>query len=406
MLGRDPNQAHRAATPLELLFDLVFVVAFATAANELAYYIAYEKYVVAIFGFFFTMSGVCWAWTSATRFASAFDTDDWAYRLAILVQMLGVVVFALGIPAMFASIGSGGPVDNGVLVAGFIVMRVALVGLWLRAAWRQPSIRRTAVGTASVIALAQFLWVLTAILPLSPAVFASCAVAIFFVLEFAGPLVFQRRFGDIPWHAHHLGERYGLLTIIALGEGVIGTVTAVSVVTTEQGWSADAIVIVFAGIGLTFALWWVHFMNSPARILDRYRARQYVWSFLHIILWVCITAVGGALHTVAYVIEDKATISPAGAVTSVAISVACTAVMMMLIFVYIARTLDVFRLSLGLAGLVVVAVSIALAWSGVSIAVSLLVLTLAPAVVVVGFEVAGRGPRAVISEEVAAHPTV
>lgn len=389
MVGRDPREHHRAATPLELLFDLVFVVAFATAANEMAYFLADEKYLAGIVGFVFSMSGICWAWISFTRFASGFDTDDWAYRIATMVQMIGVVIFALGIPAAFASLDGGARLDNGVLVAGYVVMRVALVALWLRAAATQPAYRRTARGTAGAIIFAQSLWVVTAVLPLPIPVFFACVLGIF-LIEFAAPLVIQRRHGEIPWHAHHVAERYGLLTIIALGEGVLGTVIAVAVVVDEQGWSVDAIAIVVAGIGLTFGLWWVYFMTPSAQALERFRERQYGWGLLHVPLFMGITAVGAGLHVVAYVIEDKATISSAGAVTVVGVAVVVSAVMMAVIYGYATGVVDVFHLRLGLGALAVVAFAVTLAWLGVATSVSLLVLTLAPAVAVVGFEVAGR----------------
>src|SRR6185312_4902163 len=62
-----------------------------------------------------------------------FDTDDWKYRVTTLVQMVGVIILALGLPPMFASIDHG-TLDNGVMVLGYVVMRLAMVAQWLRAA--------------------------------------------------------------------------------------------------------------------------------------------------------------------------------------------------------------------------------------------------------------------------------
>ena len=141
MAGRDPHEVHRAATPLELLFDLTFVVAFSQAANELSHYLAEDHLRTAIVGFCFAMFAVCWAWINFSWFASAFDTDDWIYRTATMVQMVGVIVLALGLPAMFASIDQGDTVDNRVMVLGYIVMRVAMVFQWARAAQQDPARR-------------------------------------------------------------------------------------------------------------------------------------------------------------------------------------------------------------------------------------------------------------------------
>jgi low temperature requirement protein LtrA len=118
MSGRDPSEAHRGATPLELLFDLTFVVAFGTAANELAHYTADGRVWTGIAGFVFATFAVAWAWINYSWFASAYDTDDWVFRLATMVQMLGVIVLALGLEQAFASIDEDDVLDNGVMVAG------------------------------------------------------------------------------------------------------------------------------------------------------------------------------------------------------------------------------------------------------------------------------------------------
>src|SRR5215813_170840 len=106
--GRDPTEEHRASTPLELLYDLTIVVAFGTAADELAHFVAEKHVWPGIAGFVFAAFAVSWAWVNYTWFASAYDTDDWVFRLATMVQMVGVVVISLGLPQMFESIDHGG----------------------------------------------------------------------------------------------------------------------------------------------------------------------------------------------------------------------------------------------------------------------------------------------------------
>jgi len=118
MTGRDPDEAHRSATPLELLFDLAFVVAFGQAANELAHYLADDHIGTAVGGFAFATFAVTWAWINYSWFASAYDTDDWVCRLLVMIQMVGVVILALGLPEMFESLDHGETLDIGVMVAG------------------------------------------------------------------------------------------------------------------------------------------------------------------------------------------------------------------------------------------------------------------------------------------------
>jgi low temperature requirement protein LtrA len=136
MGGRDPHEAHRVATPLELLFDLTFATSFSLAAAQTAHALAEGHYAAAFLGFGFASFAICWAWINFSWFSSAYDTDDWMFRVATMVQMIGVLILAIGLPRMFASIERGERLDNSVMVLGYVIMRVALVFQWLRAANR------------------------------------------------------------------------------------------------------------------------------------------------------------------------------------------------------------------------------------------------------------------------------
>jgi len=88
------------------------------------------------------------------------------------------------------------------------------------------------------------------------------------LIELVGPVIAERGKGGTPWHAHHIAERYGLLTIITLGEGVIGTVASLGAVVESQGWSLDAVLVALAGTGLTFGLWWMYFTVPAGEVLE------------------------------------------------------------------------------------------------------------------------------------------
>ena len=107
MGGRDPDEHHRAATPLELLFDLTFVVAFGTAANGLAHFLVEDHVLEGLIGFLFATFAISWAWIQYSWFASAYDTDDWIYRLTTMLQMLGVLDPGPGSPGDVRIFGRG-----------------------------------------------------------------------------------------------------------------------------------------------------------------------------------------------------------------------------------------------------------------------------------------------------------
>ena len=257
MTGRDTDEAHRVSSPLELLFDLTFAAGFSLAGAQFAPLLAEGHFGAALSGFIYGMLAICWAWMGFSWFASAYDTDDWVFRIATMTHMVGVMVLALGLPRMFKSIDHGGTFDGAIMVLGYVIMRLALAFLMLRAANHDLPRRRMLLAQAGIIATMQAGWVLLTLMGLSVAqTFAASAVLGFG--ELAGPMLAYRLWGAPPWHAHHIAERFGLLAIIALGEGVAGTIASVSAIVQTQGWSVDAVMICAAGTGLTFGMWWIY----------------------------------------------------------------------------------------------------------------------------------------------------
>jgi low temperature requirement protein LtrA len=388
--GRDPDEAHRSATPLELLFDLTFVVAFGTAANELAHYVAEGHAWTGIAGFVFATFAVSWAWINYSWFASAYDTDDWVMRLATMVQMVGVIVLALGLEQAFASIDEGDVLDNGVMVAGYVVMRVPMVFLWARVARHDPPHRPAAQTYIWTISVAQVFWVVLAIVDLPIGTTFLIAAALIGV-ELAGPVIAQYRKGGTPWHAGHIAERYGLLVIITLGEGIIGTVASINaVVHGPEGWSVDAAVVAFAGVGLIFATWWTYFAIPWAEVLRLHPGRGFIFGYGHIVIFGSLAAIGAGLHVAAFFLEHETTLGVTATVASTTIPVAIYTLALYAIYTLFTRHADPFHLLLLAGTSAVLVLSVVLAAAGAGIAACLVVLMLAPVVTVVGYETLGH----------------
>ena len=143
MGGRDPHELGRVATPLELFFDLTFAISFGVAAAQLAHALAQGHVAAGLTAFGFAIFAVVWAWINFSWFASAYDTDDWIFRVVTMLQMVGVLILVMGLEPMFASVVEGEHVDNRVMVMGYVIMRLALVFQWLRAATQDPQRRAT-----------------------------------------------------------------------------------------------------------------------------------------------------------------------------------------------------------------------------------------------------------------------
>ena len=386
MSGRDPLEAGRAASTLELLFDLTFVIGFGTAASQFAHYLAEGHVAVAVVGFVFGAFAVAWAWMNWSWFASAYDTDDWAYRLLTLVQMIGTLILSLGLPSLFASIDSGEHIDNRTMVSGYVVMRVPMIIQWLRAARADSARRGVCLIYARTIAVAQTGWVALALAPLT--LWPSVTLALLLIsVEIVGPVLVSRRHGGTPWHPHHIAERYGLLVIIALGEGLLGTMAALSTLFDASGWSVDFVLVGLAGVGLTFGIWWSYFLFPSGDLLHHHRARSPIWGNGHIPLLIAVVAVGGGLHLAAYSLGGEATLSPTATILAVAVPVAAYIVLVYVLFgalTWALRPMHWWMLA-GSMALTVTAVGFVAA--GGAMPVGLIVVAAVPWVTVVGQEI-------------------
>lgn len=292
MTGRDVHEAHRVSSPLELLYDLSFVVAIALAGTQLHHAVGAHHLLQGVLGYLTTFVAVWWAWMAFTWFASAYDTDDAPYRLLTMVQMVGVLILAAGVAP--ATTG-----DFTTMTFGYVVMRVGMVTLWWRASREHAEGHRTAMRYVVGILVLQTLWVARLALP------AQWGYPTFFLLmlgEFAVP-VWAARTGHTPWHAHHIAERYGLFTIIVLGECVLGATQAVAGAIEAGGWSWEVAGVGVGSAALILALWWAYFLVPFGDALHRHRDRAFRWGYGHFVVFASLAAVGAFLAVVADQIE-------------------------------------------------------------------------------------------------------
>lgn len=286
MRARSADEEHRAATPLELFFDLCFVVAVAFAAGRLHHALAENHVGHGVLGYLTVFFAIWWAWMNFTWFASAYDTDDGPYRLATMVQMAGVLILAAGVPRAF---DAG---DFGVVTLGYVVMRLALVGQWLRAARGDTARRSTARRYAVGVTLVQIGWVLRLGLPegLLLASFAALALA-----ELAVPM-WAERASPTTWHPGHIAERYGLFTIIVLGESILAATTAVRSALDAGHGVGPLASVAAAGLVIVFSMWWLYFDRPAAeRMLGALRT-SFLWGYGHLAIFASAAAVGAGLQ--------------------------------------------------------------------------------------------------------------
>jgi low temperature requirement protein LtrA len=295
MRARDPFEEHRVATPLELFFDLVFVVAVASAAAQWHHGLA-EGNLSALLGFVIVFLAIWWAWMNYTWFASAYATDDVLFRVLTFVIMAGSLMLAAGVPDLFKY-------RNSVLcVAGYVVMRLAMVALWLRAATSHPEGRRTALAYAVGIALVQVYWVLRLFVSGDTALIVTFFVGI--GLELSVPPIAERR-GITPFHPHHIAERYSLFTIIVLGEVILSTVQAVQGALTT-GTTVELIDLIAGGLLIVLSMWWLYFKRDQVELFAGEFWTVFTCAYGHLFVFSSVAASGAALAAAVDSVQHEA----------------------------------------------------------------------------------------------------
>lgn len=307
---RDPGEIHRQASFLELFFDLCFVVAVAMAAAELHHALAEAHILTGIVSYVTVFFAIWWAWMNFTWFASAYDNDDVPFRIGALVQIIGALILAAGVPKAFGSNAFD------VIFIGYGVMRFGLIAMWLRAAAhdsaRRTTNRRYAIGLAIAMAGWSVMffngnwplwgWWLMALVELGVPVWAEWV-------------------RSTPWHSHHIAERYGLFTIIVLGESILAATHAVQRVVGEQGTSGEILTTIAGGLLIVFSLWWLYFAKPAHRFLVSNRV-AFVWGYGHYFIFAAVAAVGAGLSLRIDHLVDHSELSDGQAAAAVTVPVA------------------------------------------------------------------------------------
>ncbi|MFF2316927.1 low temperature requirement protein A [Arthrobacter sp. NPDC058097] len=312
MQPRDPNEPGRGASPLELFFDLVFVVAVSIAGLELHHALTDAHIVEGLIAYGVVFFGIWWAWMNFTWFATSFATDDWLYRLLTFVQMAGVLLLAAGIGPAFAEH------DYAVLILSYVVMRVAMVGQWLRASRSAGPSRRATQLYAAGIAIVQVLWLLQ--LTLSGPL-ASAALIVLIGAELAIPIIAERRGGTTPWHPHHITERYGLFTLILLGESLLASTNAIIEALHNNTALGSLISIAVLTLAVTAALWWIYFWPPHHEAINSF-GTSLRYGYVHYFVFAAAGALSSGIEVQIDVLTGQSKLSELAANFTVTVPIA------------------------------------------------------------------------------------
>jgi low temperature requirement protein LtrA len=284
----------RSATWLELFYDLVFVVAVAVLGVRLIEDTSWTG-LASYLGYFVAL---WWLWASFTFYADRYDTDDLVYRLLAVGQIVAIALLA-------ASISSGPAGSTTAFALAYAAARIVLILMYERVRRHVPETRVLVTGYIKGFTAGAAIWLISAFVP-EPFRFFLWAIAL--AVEFATPYIMRREQAKVPLDVSHLPERFGLFTILVLGESIAAVVAGLG----GLGWELAPTLTAALGVVVATGMWWMYFDNLEGSVVRRradqakaWRPTVWIYSHLPLAAGVAITGVG-LEHAVFEAGEDHA----------------------------------------------------------------------------------------------------
>jgi low temperature requirement protein LtrA len=276
------GEHERKVTWLELFYDLVYVAAIIQLGNTLSNDVSWGGFIrfVALF------IPIWWSWTGVTFYVNRFVVEDLVHRLLIFTQIGFIAVMAMSTQDAFGALGQQ-------FVLAYVGIRAVLIALYVRAYRHvpegRPLTRRYAIG----FTLAATIWLISAFVP-PPARYALWILGM--IADFAVPLTSRRLNALLPPDVPHMAERYGLFTIIVMGEAFVKVISSAPAdPLTLQPLLLGALGLVIAG-----SVWWLYFDDVAGSPVKPTGHAPYVWIYSHLPLAIGLTAFGVAAKKVIF----------------------------------------------------------------------------------------------------------
>jgi low temperature requirement protein LtrA len=273
-------------TPLELFFDLVFVLAITQCTALMSHHPTWSGIAQGLL----VLGMLWWAWTGYSWLTSVIDPEEGAVRLVMFGAMAALLLVSLCVPEAFGDLALAFALIYG-------VVRTAHIALFMLASPEDDALRHSVLGLAASTAVAV---ALLATASLFDGLSQGALWALALLLDMGGPYFF----GSEGWKLvpGHFAERHGLIVIIALGESIVAIGVGASHAL-DLGIGTAAVL----GVALTAAMWWVYF-DVVAIVAGRRLAGAEVgkvqnemardsYSYLHLVMVAGIVLVAFGLKT-------------------------------------------------------------------------------------------------------------
>ncbi len=276
------TETHRSASWLELFYDLVFVVAVARLGGRLLD----DHSLAGFIPFMIFFVPLWWAWSGYTFYADRYDTDDLGQRGLAAAQIVAV--------ALMAASMSGETDSTFAFAVGYIAARSLLVVMYIRARRHVHETRELVTGYITGHSIAIAVWLLSLLID-EPARFFLWGLGL--AIDFYTPFAVRKIQAKVPLDTSHLPERFGLFTILVLGESIAAVVAGLS----HEGWHPRPVIASLIGIMIATALWWLYFDNLEGSVVRRKKGQRTAWKptawiYSHLPLAFGLTATGIGLE--------------------------------------------------------------------------------------------------------------
>jgi low temperature requirement protein LtrA len=287
-------------TPLELFFDLVFVLALTQCTALMADQPTWEGLAKGML----VLGVMWWSWVGYAWLTSVVNPEEGAVRLVVFAAMAAFLVVALCVPGAFN--------DEALLFAcAYGIVRFSQIALFVLASREDPGLRRAVLGLLASTSIGVGLLVAASF---ADSTLQGALWALALTLDMAGPLMID----PAGWRLEpgHFAERHGLIVIIALGESIVAIGVGA-----EAGVTTGVVVAATVGIAIAAALWWLYFdvvalvaerrLSNAAPGRERNTIARDSFSYLHLPMVAGIVLVALGLKKTMEHVGDPLKVVPA-----------------------------------------------------------------------------------------------
>ena len=290
-LGLAPETLEKRTSPIELLWDLVFVFAITQVTTLLSHNLSWAGFGRSML----VLALVWWAWSAFVWAANAEEADSEVLRAVLLSALVLVFIVALALPRAFRD-------EAPLFACAYAGVRLLHLALYADASRRGSASWRVIASFATTVGLGVGLLVIGSFLSEPGRIVLWTLAAL---IDYAGPGVLTRKRlrGLQEVAVAHFAERYGLFIIICLGESL----TTAGVAANGRHASTGLILVVVLGLLITVGLWWTYFDSSALSAERRLRehhdpvlAASDAYSYLHLPLVAGIITFAAGIKVTIY----------------------------------------------------------------------------------------------------------